>query len=385
MSPHRSILVVDDDPNTLRLVSFTLQVEGYEVVTAENGSEALATVAQEYPSLVILDVMMPDMSGLEVCHRLRASAHTAHVPILMLSAKGKVEDRVTGLKAGGDDYVSKPVDPTELVARVEALTLRAARLTPPSPGARFLAFVGAKGGVGTTTVAVNVALAVVQQGKTVILVDLHPHLGTACPLLGLNPPHSLVELAQVEARHIRPRDIEGRLVSHFTGLRVLGSDQSPPSEEHRDLTPPHTEVILDGLSTMADCVIFDLPTHPTPTSQAVLDRCDFVTLITEPDPIALHCATGTLTLLQHWGIMGELVGVVVVNRSSSAMTMTIGELQDLLGAAIVGVVPPAPEECLHALRQGAPLLLTHPDHLAARVLQELAQRLAGEHPAASPY
>jgi len=163
------VLVVDDDPNAVRLVSYTLQVEGYEVVTAENGSEALATVAQEYPSLVILDVMMPDMLGLEVCHRLRASPHTAYVPILMLSAKGKVEDRVTGLRAGADDYVPKPVDPTELVARVEALMSRANRPAPPRPRADFLAFLGAKGGVGTTTVAVNVALASAMQGADVIL------------------------------------------------------------------------------------------------------------------------------------------------------------------------------------------------------------------------
>ena len=119
------ILIVDDDPNALRLIGYSLQVEGYETVTAENGSEALMAVEREHPSLIILDVMMPDMSGLEVCRRLRSNPRTAHLPILMLSAKGKVEDRVTGLKAGGDDYVSKPVDPTELVARVEALTLRA--------------------------------------------------------------------------------------------------------------------------------------------------------------------------------------------------------------------------------------------------------------------
>jgi Flp pilus assembly CpaE family ATPase len=117
----------------------------------------------------------------------------------------------------------------------------------------------------------------------------------------------------------------------------------------------------------------------------VLDRCNFVALVTEPDPIALRCAKGRLALLQRWGIMGELMGVVVVNRWPSVMTRTVGELRELLGVTIVGVVPPAPEACLHALQQSAPLLLIHPDHLAARMLQEVAQRLAGEHPAALLY
>ena len=369
------VLIVDDDPLALRLISYALQVEGYETVMAESGGEALTAVEGEHPSLIILDVMMPDMSGIEVCRCLRSNSQTAHLPVLMLSAKGKVEDKVTGLKAGADDYVPKPVHPAELVARVETLMIRAARTTAPGPEAQVLAFVGAKGGVGTTTVAVNVALALVQRGKSVILVDLHPYLGCVCSMLGLHPPHGLMELAQMAPPSIRPRDVERRLFPHFTGLRVLGSDQSLPSGEQGELTSSHAEVILDGLSPMADWVMFDLPVRLTPASQAVLNRCDFVALVTEPDPIALRCAKGRLALLQQCGIMGELVGVVVVNRSPSAMTMTVSELQNLLDAIIVGVVPPAPEACLHALRQGAPLLLAEPDHFAAEMLKEMAQRL----------
>jgi len=121
--------------------------------------------------------------------------------------------------------------------------------------------------------------------------------------------------------------------------------------------------------------MFDLPIHLTPISRAALDRCDLLTLATEPDPIALGCAKQRLALLQRWGIMRELVGVVVVIHYPSALTMTIGELQDYLDAPIVGVMPPAPDECLQALRQGAPLLLTAPDHFAAEMLEEIAQHL----------
>ena len=377
------ILIVDDDPSALRLVQYSLQIEGYETITAQSGSEALAAIEKDHPSLIVLDVMMPDMSGIEVCRRLRSSPETSHLPILMLSAKGKVEDRVTGLKAGADDYVPKPVDPSELLARVEAIILRAARSTPATASwARFIAFLGAKGGVGTTTVAVNVALAAVRQGKSVILVDLHPYLGTVCPMLGLDPPHNISELITIEPRRIKPRDIDGRLVSHFTGLQVLGSSQTP-LENGDTLSLPHVGAILDGLSTMADYVVFDLAVHVTPTSQAVLDRCDFVTLVTEPDPIALHSAKGRLTLLKQWGIMGELVGVTVVNHSSSAMTTTIREIGDMLGTSIVGAIPPARDASLHALRHGKPIILTQPTHLASKLLEELAFRLTGELTAAT--
>ena len=143
----------------------------------------------------------------------------------------------------------------------------------------------------------------------------------------------------------------------------------------RLLTPSHTEAILETLSTMADWVIFDLPAHLPPASLAVLGRCRFVALVTEVDPVALLCAKGKLALLQQRGVTGDLMGVVIVNRSPSSMTITVSEVQDLLGAAIVGVMPPATEACLHALSLGVPLLLSHPDHFAAEMLKEMAQRL----------
>ena len=116
------ILVVDDDPPSVKMISFLLREEGYTVLTASNGPDALDIVEREAPDLVILDVMMPHMDGLEVCRRIR---RTMQVPILILSAKGETADRVIGLDVGADDYLSKPFDPTELLARVRAVLRRA--------------------------------------------------------------------------------------------------------------------------------------------------------------------------------------------------------------------------------------------------------------------
>jgi len=103
------ILIVDDEQDIVRLLSFALQAEGYQVVTALSGQEALKRVEQERPDIVVLDVMMPGMDGIEVCAELRSKPETAGLPIIMLSALGQVADRVRGLRAGADDYVPKPV------------------------------------------------------------------------------------------------------------------------------------------------------------------------------------------------------------------------------------------------------------------------------------
>jgi len=126
------ILVVDDDPPSVKMTAFLLREEGYEVLTAEDGRQALELIEQEEPDLVILDVMMPHVDGLEVCRRVR---QRRSVPIIILSAKGETSDRVLGLDLGADDYLAKPFEPTELLARVKALLRRVSVFSnfPESP------------------------------------------------------------------------------------------------------------------------------------------------------------------------------------------------------------------------------------------------------------
>jgi len=115
------ILVVDDDRNNLKMVAFLLSEEGYEVITADNGRAALDMIDTKHPDLVILDVMMPQLDGLEVCRRVRQAMD---IPIVILSAKGETADKVLGLELGADDYLPKPFEPSELLARVKAVLRR---------------------------------------------------------------------------------------------------------------------------------------------------------------------------------------------------------------------------------------------------------------------
>ena len=131
------ILVVDDEPDALDLIQYNLKAAGYDVVTAEDGEEALKKARSSPPALVILDVMLPEVDGLEVCKALRREPATATVPIIMLTAKAAEIDRVLGLELGADDYVTKPFSPRELVLRVKSL-LR--RRTPAEPETEKLEF-----------------------------------------------------------------------------------------------------------------------------------------------------------------------------------------------------------------------------------------------------
>jgi two-component system alkaline phosphatase synthesis response regulator PhoP len=126
------ILLVDDEPDVLDFLSFNLQKEGFEVFTASNGREAVEKAKKVSPKLVILDVMMPEMDGIETCKELRASPECKDAYIIFLTARTEDYSQIAGLDAGADDYVSKPIKPRVLISRIKALLRR--KSTPESPG-----------------------------------------------------------------------------------------------------------------------------------------------------------------------------------------------------------------------------------------------------------
>jgi len=133
----KKVLIVEDEKDILQLVKLYLEKEGYRTVTASTGSEGLAQVRTEKPDLIVLDLMLPEIDGLEICKRLRSAPETAMLPIIMLTAKAEESDTIIGLELGADDYVTKPFSPKTLVARVKALFRRLER-KPEDGQTRFI-------------------------------------------------------------------------------------------------------------------------------------------------------------------------------------------------------------------------------------------------------
>lgn len=118
------ILIVEDEASLQKLLAYNLEAAGFEVMQAFDGEEALTLLAERQPDLVLLDWMLPQLSGIELCRRLRRRPETAHTPIIMLTARSEEHDRLRGLETGADDYVTKPFSPAELLARVRAVLRR---------------------------------------------------------------------------------------------------------------------------------------------------------------------------------------------------------------------------------------------------------------------
>jgi two-component system phosphate regulon response regulator PhoB len=132
-----SILVVDDEQDVLDLLVYNLQKAGFKTVTARDGAAALQKARDEVPSLIVLDLMLPQMDGIEVCRHLKVEPRTAHIPIIMLTAKAEEVDRIVGLELGADDYVTKPFSPRELALRVKGILRRIGGKTAPAEVLKF--------------------------------------------------------------------------------------------------------------------------------------------------------------------------------------------------------------------------------------------------------
>jgi len=377
MSTKQRILIIDDNEMALRLTTHVFQKAGYEVYVAGQGAEGLAKVKNVKPDLVVLDVMMPDMSGLEVCQKLRANPETAWLPIIMLSARSQVEDKVEGFEAGADDYVLKPVAPKELLARAAALLQRVKR--SQAQRARTIAVVGAKGGVGVTTVAVNIAAALAaDQEKSVVLAELRAHYGTVAHNLNLESAQGLGELLLMAPDEITPADVSHRLIRHNLGLRVLSA---PQQIVEATLTAAHVKTFIESLSEDAEYLILDVPNSADKAVYQTLYMAEQILLVTEPEPVSIACAQAQLERFRAWGVFNR-TKLVVLTRARSNTIVTPAEIKKQLGIGVAGVIPPAAEIFYMAASVGKPVVLSNPDTLPAKSLEELSEKITEQLPVA---
>ncbi len=370
---NKKILVIEDDPSALRLMQYTLEQEGYQVLLAKNGLEGIEKAKNEEPVLIILDIMLPGVDGFEVCHRLRTEPHTAQLPILMISAKAREIDKTTGLKVGADDYITKPADPSEVVSRVETLL---ARKTVAS--SKMVAFLGSRRGMGTTTLVVNVAIALSQKGKRVTVVDLCPNGSNVAEHLGLRPGRTVTELLVKPIDAIDRRDLETALAVHHTGVRLLVVPQ--PSGEHKEISPADVDLLFGRLREMTDYLLIDLPSQPSDVRNVALTKCDLIIIVA--DLKALPSIKSTAALLGVSDIPRERMGTVVIDRDAifpEAETSKMkGFVEERSGISLLGSIPYDTKVSLELVPGSAPVMLSSPNCPMAWSIREVAERIIGE-------
>lgn len=366
------ILIVDDDPETLRLISLVLQRQGLETATASDGQSALKMVPLFCPNLILLDIMMPDMDGYQVTRELRKMPSSVDTPILMFSAKNQVEDRVAGFEAGIDDYLTKPVHPAELVARIKSTLGRVKRSTDALtvPRGHMIAVLAAKGGLGTSTFVVNLAARFSQKfKKEVIAAELRPGHGTWGLELDIANVEGLNRLLRRDPGMIDSTSVENELVTTNYGARLLLTNTSLREAELLSAAP-QMERVVRHLPTLAQLVLLDIGDGFLPSLDKVLGYCQEIFLVTDFHPLTLQKTSRLRDELTGRGY--GAIKVIGVNRVRSDVQTPITKAQDILKQEFTITLPPAPEQSYRAAMRSLLFYEAQPDGLIVQQINQMA-------------
>ena len=375
------ILIVDDDAETLRLVRLMLQREGFEVIAASDGFQALDMAKSDTPDLILLDIMMPKPDGLEVTRHLRSDALTQQIPIVMFTAKTQVEDKILGFEAGADDYVTKPTQPRELVAHIKAVLARTWRVRPAIAApikerGYTIGVMAVRGGLGVSTLALNLGVSLYNICKqAVIVAEFRPGQGSIGPELGYLLPEGLSHLLQRQPAKIDFAAVETELVEHASGVRLLLASTRPRDVQLANAAA-HFEAIAHHLAHNASYLVIDLGSMLTPLAEKMVQQCDQVLILVEPGAQTLSRTKALIEDLAELGIGSGRLSYVLLNRVRSDTQLSVSQVQEQLNRNLSAVITPAPELIHQAFQNNQPVVNLQPESLIAQQFVKLAEKIA---------
>lgn len=360
------ILVIDDEADLLEMMRLVLEQRGgHQAVLSAEGRDGLAKALAAPPDLAIVDVMMPGLTGYQLCRELRAHPATASVPILILTARAQPADRETALEAGANDYMTKPVMMMELLERVEALLAGGAEA---GGAAGTFVLMSLRGGVGVTTLAVNLAVTLAQASDSATcLVDLCPSSGHVALQLGLRPDPNWSTLGRGPGA-LDADSVGAHLLQHSSGLHVLASPFVPIVGQ--GVAHGNGPALLRVLRERFPTVVVDAPSVLDEMAVAILESASAVGLVLTAEPASIQTTVGTLRALQQWS--GKLH--VILNQVVPGAQPPAEALAQALKRKVAVSVPFEPAQA-RSLAGRSPLVLSGPDSPLVGAVQELARTL----------
>jgi CheY-like chemotaxis protein/MinD-like ATPase involved in chromosome partitioning or flagellar assembly len=405
------ILIIDDDESLLQMVSIMLKRAGHTPILATDGYKGIEIAQRDQPDMAIVDVMMPNISGYEVCRILREDPATMEIPLLILTALSQPEQRDFAEDAGADDFVTKPVTRDDLLKHVEELLYTGARnvpaplepvqvpdptrpvasseapeappaatpapipeqpaVAPASAPTAPLPVVGVMGlarGVGATTLAVNMGLGLMQFGRSCI-VDLNDGDSQAAVQLKMTPPKKTwLNLLDVQPGGDKRQIGSSLVLDRSVGVALLAAPTEPAP---RQLGHEALGYILGVLGEGFPRVVVDLPSTPNPMSIQAMRLASYLVFVIGDNPADLWHVPQTLAAIDKLGL--QATQYIVINRTRPHGVA----YQDVTRTINQPVTADFPYEAtqVQALMEGKPLVMSQPDSLFSRTLLQLARQL----------
>jgi len=377
------VLLIDDEPFYYKLLNRPMKDAGHQFDYSKTGKEGLAKISATKPEVIIVDLRLPDISGHDILERLRRDSEYSNIPVIVITAKNELGDKLKAFELGADDYLIKPFQPEELVARMRILARRGRAMKIVSQMEKsdeklttIIAIHSLRGGVGTTSISVNLALAIKQiWAKETLLVDAVFSAGQVAMMLNTKPRFSWEDFAEVELKNIDEELIGNIVTKHPTGLSFVAAPRSPIAID--SFSDDFWKTVLSKLAKQYEFIVIDTAHDFTDITIQMLNFANNLVLVVAPEMSSLRAAMSAMDIYDKLGFPVEKIKLLL-NSNSSIVGIRQAQIEKVLGHPVDFVIPYEPEEVIRAVNFGEPFFLKNSALPISMKLEDMAYILSNE-------
>jgi len=377
------VLLIDDEPFYYKLLNRPMKDAGHQFDYSKTGKEGLAKISATKPEVIIVDLRLPDISGHDILERLRRDSEFSNIPVIVITAKNELGDKLKAFELGADDYLIKPFQPEELVARMRILARRGRAMKIVSQMEKsdeklttIIAVHSLRGGVGTTSISVNLALAINQiWSKETLLVDAVFSAGQVAMMLNTKPRYSWEDFAEIELKNIDEELIGNFVTKHPSGLTFIAAPRSPIAVD--TFGDDFWKLVLSKLAKQYEFIVIDTAHDFTDITIQMLNYANNLVLVVAPEMSSLRAAMSALDIYDKLGFPPEKIKLLL-NSNSSIVGIRQAQIEKVLGRPVDFVIPYEPDEVIRAVNFGEPFFLKNSTLPISMKLEDMAYILSDD-------
>ena len=377
------VLLIDDEPFYYKLIAPVLNKAGYEVEYAKSGTKGLEMIPTYNPDMIIVDLRLPDVDGFQIIQRLRRDPNFSHIPVVFITGETLLDEKLKAFELGADDYLVKPFQPEELVARLGILARRGQAMKFVQQMEKkeeiistAIAVHSLRGGVGCSSLAVNMALALNQIWmRPTLLIDGVLAAGQVAMMLDESPHSTWESCLELQASAVDDAVVEELTSQHKSGLFYVAAPKFPISAD--TFTNEFRGAILDKFKPRNEYIIMDTAHDFSDITISMLINANYIVLVVAPEMASLRAAMSALTIYDQLGFAPENIKLTL-NHNSNAEGIKQARFEKVLGRSFDFVIPYEPKEVARAINFGEPFILKNEELPLSVVLEDIAYDLSGD-------
>ena len=377
------VLLIDDEQFYFKLIKKTLKEAEYDLEYAKSGSEGLGKIPSYDPEMLIVDLKLPEMDGFQILERLRRDPKYSHTPVIVITSKDELSEKLKAFELGADDYLVKPFQPEELVARMGLLARRGKAMkmarelgTVNKHTATLITVHSLRGGVGCSSIVVNLGLAFHKLwGQQTLLIDGVLTAGQVALMLDGKPGATWENLVGIDPETFDDAVVSEMMVADKSGIRYIASPRFPIAAD--TFTNDSLHRFMETIKAQIDFVIVDTSHDFSDMTIQMLSMSDTILLVMAPEMASLRTTLSAMEIYDRLGIPLEKVKIVLNNNSSSP-AIKQAQLEKVLKRPIDFVLPYEAGEVNRALNFGQPFILNNPDLQICLNLEKMAYHMSDD-------